>query len=135
MPKCQECDDKATHKYRTQDGFSVWLCDKHYNEWTGKSDYKLPPFSETLQMRLIWLVKWGIRLVGVLVMIPAGILFIGFVVYALVVGLPIVYSFRIWLIFTEIHLQGEGAATPSIFGIVLLLVGIVLTYIGFMKME
>jgi hypothetical protein len=123
------CNEKAKHTYKAPDGLGIHLCDKHYEEWK-ESENKRP-----LKTVLKGYAKWSISLLGVLVMIPAGVLFIGFVVYALVYGLPISYSFRIGLIFTEIPLQGEGAGTPLIFGIVILLVGIVLTYIGFKKME
>jgi len=136
MTKCAEtgCNEKATHTCRSADGLRIPLCNRHYEE-RKELGYKPLPFSETLKMRLIWLVKWGIRLMGVLVMIPVGIIFIGFFGYALVQGLPTVYSFGIYLIFFEYTLQGTGADIPLIFGIVILFVGIALTYIGFKKMK
>jgi len=136
MVKCAEtgCNDKATHTYKALDGLRIPLCDKHYKK-SETYEYKPGPLKVRLRMRMVWLVKWFIRLMGILVLIPAGVLAIGFAVYTLVAGTQLLFDLNIGLIFFSFNIHLEDARIVSLIGIVTLLVGIALTYIGFKKME
>lgn len=130
MTGCSEtgCNEKATHNYRAPSGFKIQLCDRHYKEWE-KYEHKRSPI-----MSLIEVGKWLIRLTGVLTML-FGVVIIGFVVNAITQGISLSFDMNIGLIFSEFHLHLEDARIVSVSGIVILLVGIALFYIGFMKME
>jgi len=130
MGKCQEtgCNEKATHKYRAVARFRVPLCDRHYKEWEKYAEKRSPV---TL---LIGLGKGLVRLTGVL-MLLVGVLAIGFALSAVTQGTKLSFEMDIGLIFTELHLHLEDALSVSLVGILVMLVGVALFYVGFMKME
>ena len=130
MTQCSEtgCNEKATHKYRAQSGFKVPLCDGHHKEWE-KYEYKRSPV-----MMLIELGKWLIRLTGVLTIL-FGVLTIGFAAYSIIQSVKLSFVINISLIFFDFYLYLEDALMVSASGILILLVGLALFYIGFMKME
>jgi len=133
MTKCAECIDEATHIFVGRDRSRIQLCDKHYKEWK-KYEYKPPPLGTRIIDTLKVSAKWFSRVIGVL-MIPVGVIIIGFVMYTLVTGATVLSSIDINFPFYSFHWHHTGAGLPAVIGVSILLVGIALTYIGWWKME
>jgi hypothetical protein len=83
---------------------------------------------------LTGLGKFLIRLTVVLLLF-VGVLTVGSALYSFAQGTELSYNIGLGLIFTELHLYLQDALSISFAGIAILLAGVVLFYVGFMKME
>ena len=130
MTKCQEtgCNEQASHRYRSPSGFRIPLCETCYKKW-GKYEDKRSPLT-----LLASVGKFLIRFTGILLLL-VGVLTVGFALYSFVQGAELSYNIGLGLIFTELHLYLQDALSISFAGVAILLAGVTLFYVGFMKME
>lgn len=130
MTKCQEtgCNEQASHRYRSPSGFRVPLCETCYKKW-GKYEDKRSPLT-----LLVNIGKFLIRFTGVL-MLLFGVLTVGLAVNSFIHGTELSYNIALGLIFTELHLYLQDTLSISLAGAAILLAGVALFYVGFMKME
>ena len=85
-------------------------------------------------MLLAGVGKFLIRFTGVL-MLLVGVVTVGFAVYSIAKGTALSYNIVLGLIFTELRLYLQDALSISLAGVAILLAGIALSYVGFMKIE